>query len=341
MSLTWHPDWELQPYNTFGLSGRARWFAQVRHPSELAEVRAWMQQTQLPVRVLGSGSNVLLSGDVEAIVIQLMTQDIRIESEQEGETVVLTAEAGVIWQHLVEHSLDLGLSGLENLSLIPGTVGAAPVQNIGAYGVELCDLCDGVTAFHWPTGQVQEFSVSDCAFEYRDSIFKRQANHWCILRVRFRLSRSGVPECLDYGVIRQYLTQRGIDRPSAREVSQIICQIRMEKLPDPNVLGNAGSFFKNPVVSVQQAHQLKERYPNVVCYPQAQEQVKLAAAWLIERAGWKGKRIGSVGVHHSQPLVLVNYGQATGAEVLAVAHQIQADVWQQFGVRLEQEPVLF
>jgi UDP-N-acetylmuramate dehydrogenase len=255
----------------------------------------------------------------------------------DGEQVLVEAEAGEPWHPFVQWTLAQGLVGLENLSLIPGTVGAAPVQNIGAYGVELKDLFAGLTALDRHTGELREFSLEECGFAYRDSLFKRESGRWLILRVRFALSRSAALH-LDYGPVRQRLAEQGIDAPTALDVGQAICAIRSEKLPDPAVLGNAGSFFKNPVVPAALAQRLRAEHADLVGYPQADGQVKLAAAWLIERAGWKGFREGDAGVHRLQALVLVNYGSATGAQLLALAQRIQADIAQRFAVELEIEP---
>ncbi|MGH8846084.1 MAG: UDP-N-acetylmuramate dehydrogenase, partial [Polaromonas sp.] len=219
----------------------------------------------------------------------------------------------------------------------PGTVGAAPMQNIGAYGVELKDVFVGLTALDRQTGELREFSLLACAFAYRDSVFKREAGRWLILRVRFALSRASELH-LDYGPVRQRLAELGISAPTATDVSQAICTIRSEKLPDPTELGNAGSFFKNPLVAPELAERLRVEHSDLVAYPQVDGQIKLAAGWLIERAGWKGFRDGDAGVHRSQALVLVNYGAATGRQLLGLAQRIQADVLARYGVSLEIEP---
>jgi UDP-N-acetylmuramate dehydrogenase len=257
--------------------------------------------------------------------------------QDDGDQVLVEAEAGEPWHPFVQWTLQHGLVGLENLSLIPGTVGAAPVQNIGAYGVELKDLFAGLTALDRHSGELREFSLNDCGFAYRDSLFKREAGRWVILRVRFALHRAARLH-LDYGPLRQRLAEQGIAEPTAVDVSQAICAIRREKLPDPAVLGNAGRFFKNPMVSAELAQRLTAEHADLVAYPQADGRVKLAAGWLIERAGWKGFREGDAGVHRLQALVLVNYGQASGQQLLALAQRIQADILQRFAVDLEIEP---
>ena len=260
--------------------------------------------------------------------------------EDDGERVVVEAEAGEVWHAFVLWTLEQGLSGQENLSQNPGTVGAAPMQNIGAYGVEIKDVFAGLTALDRQTGELREFSLAECNFAYRDSLFKQQAGRWLILRVRFALSRA-MHLHLEYGPVRQRLAEQGIEQPTACDVSRAICSIRSEKLPDPAVLGNAGSFFKNPLVSASLAAELKLAHPGLIGYPQADGQVKLAAGWLIETAGWKGFREADAGVHRLQSLVLVNYGSATGLQLLALAQRIQADIEQRFAVQLEMEPNLY
>lgn len=329
----------LKPFNTFGVDVTARLFAEAHTDDDVREALAYSAEHDLPLMVLGGGSNLLLTGDVQALVLRMASRGIRIVREDCLETVI-EAEAGEAWHPFVVTCLELGLSGLENLSLIPGTVGAAPMQNIGAYGVEIKDVFHSLTALDRQTGELREFSVEDCAFGYRDSLFKHQTGRWLILRVRFLL-RSSAQLNLEYGPVRQRLTDQGIAQPTPRDVSAAICAIRSEKLPDPAVLGNAGSFFKNPVVSGVLAEQLKQKYPALVAYPQPDGQVKLAAGWLIEQAGWKGYREGDAGVHNLQSLVLVNYGQATGLQLHALAQRIQADIAKRFGIELEMEPNLY
>lgn len=286
--------------------------------------------------VIGAGSNLLLTADIPALVLRMATRGIRQLSD-DGTRVVIEAEAGEAWHPFVQWTLAQGLSGLENLSLIPGTVGAAPMQNIGAYGVEIKDVFAGLTALDRQTGELRDFTLAECNFAYRDSLFKQQVGRWLILRVRFALNRVEHLH-LEYGPVRQRLTEQGIEQPSASDVSQAICSIRSEKLPDPAVLGNAGSFFKNPVVGAQLAAQIRLAHPGLVGYPQPDGQVKLAAGWLIEQAGWKGFREGDAGVHRLQSLVLVNYGGATGLELLELAQRIQKDIFERFNVELEMEP---
>lgn len=339
MSLQLLSDASLKPFNTFGIDVRAAWLVEATSQAQIIEALRIAQQRQWPVLVIGGGSNLLLAGDIPGLVLRVATRGIRLLSDEAGQ-VIVEAEAGESWHGLVLHTLELGLAGLENLSLIPGTVGAAPMQNIGAYGVEIKDVFAGLTALDRQNGELREFSLEECRFAYRDSLFKQEPGRWLILRVRFALSR--VPQLhLDYGPVRQRLAEQGIDSPTPRDVSAAICSIRREKLPDPAELGNAGSFFKNPLVSAERAAALKLDYPALVAYPQPDGQVKLAAGWLIEQAGWKGHRQGDAGVHRLQSLVLVNYGQASGAQIEQLADSIQADIHRRFGVRLEMEPNLY
>lgn len=336
MSLSIELNRSLKPFNTLAVEASAARFAEAHSDQDVIEALAESRQLNLPLWILGGGSNLVLSGDVNALVLRMGTLGIRI-IEDNGERVVVEAAAGEPWHPFVLHCLELGLCGLENLSLIPGTVGAAPIQNVGAYGVEIKDVFAGLTALDRETGSTVDFELAACEFGYRESLFKRQAGRFIILRVRFLLTRS-INLRLDYGPVRQWLQQHAILSPTSMDVSRAISAIRSEKLPDPKVLGNAGSFFKNPVVSESVAEALRRRYADLVAFPQDDGQVKLAAGWLIEKAGWKGYRNGDAGVHGLQALVLVNYGHATGRQILALAREIQADIAERFGVQLEVEP---
>ena len=339
MSLQLQINASLKPFNSFGVDVRASLFAQARSDADVHEALLCAAEQKLPLLVIGGGSNLLLTGDVQALVLQMASRGIRL-LEDDGERVVVEAEAGEVWHAFVLWTLEQGLSGLENLSLIPGTVGAAPMQNIGAYGVEIKDVFAGLTALDRQTGELREFELAECNFGYRDSVFKQHPGRWLILRVRFALSRAAHLH-LEYGPVRQRLSEQGVEHPTASDVSRAISSIRSEKLPDPAVLGNAGSFFKNPVVPALLAAELKLVYPGLIGYPQPDGQVKLAAGWLIETAGWKGFREADAGVHRLQSLVLVNYGSATGEQLLALAHRIQIDIDQRFGVQLEMEPNVY
>ncbi len=339
MTVQWQEQVSLKPYNTFGIDVKARYFSQAQDDQEVRQALAQAQQGGLPVLVIGGGSNLLLTRDIDALVLHMASRGRRVLSD-DGERIVVEAEAGEPWHPFVQWTLAQGYCGLENLSLIPGTVGAAPMQNVGAYGVEIKDVFVGLTALDRKTGELRDFGLAECAFGYRDSLFKRNPGRWLILRVRFALNRT-LQAHLDYGPVRQRLAEQGVTEPTAQSISEAICSIRREKLPDPALLGNAGSFFKNPVVSAELVERIRAQYPGVVAYPQADGQVKLAAGWLIEQAGWKGHREGDAGVHRLQSLVLVNYGQASGAQMHALARRIQADILERFGVALEMEPNLY
>ncbi|MDO8329246.1 MAG: UDP-N-acetylmuramate dehydrogenase [Fluviicoccus sp.] len=332
---------ESQPltrYNTFGIKAQTRFLALVDSDAELRFLLLSVTARNLPLMVLGSGSNMVLRGDFPGLVLVMRQKGIQRLSATQDE-VVVEAAAGEIWHDFVQYCLAQGWYGLENLSLIPGTVGAAPVQNIGAYGVEVKDSLCGLTAMHRETGVTRDFTAAECRFAYRDSIFKQDAaGQWIITRVRFRLSQRPLAHA-EYGDIRRQLQATGVDRPSPRQVADAIIAIRRSKLPDPAQIGNAGSFFKNPVVPTAQFDRLRQDFPELPAYPQASG-VKLAAGWLIERAGWKGKTLGEAGVYDKQALVLVNRGKATGCDILTLAAAIQRDVSDKFGVALEIEPVI-
>lgn len=336
MSLLIEQNRSLKAFNTFAVEACAAHFAEAQGDQDVAEALLEARHLGVPLWILGGGSNLVLTTDLDALVLRMASRGVRV-IEDDGERVIIEAEAGEPWHPFVLLSLELGLSGLENLSLIPGTVGAAPIQNVGAYGVEIKDVFVGLTALDRETGAQREFDLQACEFGYRDSVFKRQAGRYIILRVRFALQRTANPQ-LDYGPLRQWLQQHAIDSPTPADVSRAVCAIRSEKLPDPGVLGNAGSFFKNPLVPRSMADALRDRFPDLVSFPQAEGQVKLAAGWLIERAGWKGYRDGDAGVHKLQALVLVNYGQATGQQIIQLARRIQADIAERFAVHLEIEP---
>ncbi len=326
----------LKPFNSFGIDVRAQLFAEAHSDHDVRDALAYATAHALPLLVIGGGSNLLLTQDIQALVLRMATQGIRV-LQDDGQHVVIEAEAGEAWHPFVLWTLEKGFCGLENLSLIPGTVGAAPMQNIGAYGVEIKDVFAGLTALDRHTGELRDFSLQECNFAYRDSLFKHEVGRWLILRVRFALSRVSHLK-LDYGPVQQRLAGQGITEATPSDVSRAICSIRREKLPDPAELGNAGSFFKNPLVSQVLAAELKALYPDLVAYPQADGQVKLAAGWLIDKAGWKGFREGDAGVHKLQALVLVNYGDATGQDIANLALRIQRDIAERFKVDLEMEP---
>jgi UDP-N-acetylmuramate dehydrogenase len=328
----------LLKLNSFGIAAQASAFLRIENAQQLKQIRADAQLAAMPRLILGGGSNLVFSDKLDALVLQMVMMGKQIVAE-DNEFVFVSAAAGETWHEFALWTLHEGLGGLENLSLIPGTVGAAPIQNIGAYGVEMQDYFHHLTAFDFLTGEVVTLDKNACQFSYRDSIFKHDyRDRMVILSVVFALPKIWQPR-LNYGDVAQRLVAQGISAPSPKEISEAIIAIRRSKLPDPAEIGNAGSFFKNPIVSAELRDCLLAQYPAMVSYVQTTGGYKLAAGWLIEQSGWKGKAQGKVGVYHKQALVLVNLGGATGAEVRKLAQQIQADVMAKFGVRLEVEPV--
>ena len=332
----------LDARNTFGVAACAPMLVEVADAAALPELFGYAMLRDGPVLVLGGGSNLLFAGDPAATVLALGGQDIRL-IEDDGRLAIVRADAGVEWHALVLWTLGHGLAGLENLALIPGTVGAAPIQNIGAYGVEVREHVHVVEAFDRMRGGVVRLQRGDCAFAYRDSIFKRAPDRYVVIAVEFELSR-GLQFRLDYAGLADELLAMGIDaaaldgvRPS--QVAEAVCRIRRRKLPDPAVLGNAGSFFKNPIVPAAHADALQSAQPSLPVFRGSDASTrKLSAAWLIDACGWKGFREGDAGVAASHALVLVNHGQASGAQLLGLARRIAASVHERFGVALEPEP---
>ncbi|GLZ17992.1 UDP-N-acetylenolpyruvoylglucosamine reductase [Burkholderia plantarii] len=334
------PDYPLREHNTFGFDVRARFAATVGTPAGFVAAARDPRVAGLPVRVLGGGSNVVFTGDVDALVL---INDVRGRAlvGEDGEAWYVEAGGGENWHAFVDWTLAAGMPGLENLALIPGTVGAAPIQNIGAYGIEMRERFAALKAVELASGELVQFDAAACAFGYRDSVFKREARErFAIVSVTFRLPKRWEPRT-NYADVAREFAAGGIEPAAAtpRDVFDAVVAIRRAKLPDPRVLGNAGSFFKNPVIDAAQCAALREREPELVAYPQPDGRVKLAAGWLIDRCGWKGRALGAAAVHDRQALVLVNRGGATGADVLALARAIEADVEARFGVRLEAEPV--
>jgi len=337
----------LQAHNTFGIVAKARVLVRVRGEAQVQELLADPEYGTIPKFVLGGGSNIVLTGDVKPLVLKVEVPGRRLVEDGPRATIV-EAGAGENWHDFVTWTLDQGFPGLENLALIPGTVGAAPVQNVGAYGVELQDRFESLDAIDLFTGRTFSLDAAQCAFGYRDSVFKHTAvqqgdfglnGRALILRVRLRLPKPWKPE-LGYLDLQRKIQESGIARPSARQICDWVCAVRGAKLPDPRVIGNAGSFFKNPTVTPEQCLDIIAREPNIVHYPMPDGSVKLAAGWLIDACGWKGKSVGNAGVYEKQALVLVNRGGATGGEVVTLARAIQTSVYERFGIRLEPEPVV-
>lgn len=329
----------LKSLNSFGVEARAERLVELRESADLPAALELLR-AHPPALILGGGSNLLFTRDPPGTVLRVSLSGRRVLREVGGETLV-EAAAGENWHAFVGWTLEHGLCGLENLSLIPGCVGASPIQNIGAYGVEMHECFDSLDAVALRDGALRRFDGSDCAFGYRDSLFKHpDGAGWLITAVRFRLSRE--PRLrLDYGEIRDELRALGIVAPTPADVACAVCAIRRRKLPDPASIGNAGSFFKNPVVEPGLAERLRAAHPGMPVHPgTSPATVKLSAAWLIDRCGWKGYRDGDAGVHERHALVLVNHGHAGGAQILALAERIRESVRQRFGVELEREPVV-
>jgi len=325
----------LKNFNSFGIEASARYFAEISHEDELVELFMDPQWKETPRLVMGGGSNMLLLDDYDGLVIRMNIRG--IEHRISHNDVFVEAGAGEVWNDLVNYCVAHQYAGLENLSLIPGSVGASPIQNIGAYGVELKDVFASCRAFEIASGTFKTFTKADCGFGYRESVFKTELKgQYIITCVKFHLSL--IPNInLRYGAIEQELQNRGISTPTIKDVSQVVSHIRVSKLPDPSTIGNAGSFFKNPVIDKDTFNRLHQQFPNVVNYPAGDGLVKLAAGWLIEQCGWKGKTVGNTGTWKNQALVLVNHGGATGTEIYALSSQIIDSVYTKFGVSLERE----
>jgi len=401
----------LKPFHTFGMEAEARYFVEAKTHSEVLTLLNYRHMIHMPILFLGGGSNVIFTGDFSGIVIRINSKGIVIREENENQ-VLVTAEAGETWDEFVQYCVSRGWAGLENLSLIPGTVGAAPIQNIGAYGVEVKDVIESVQVVEINSGKQKRFTTEECQFGYRDSIFKRDLKgKVIILNVTFRLDKiselqgnrvtglqgnrvtglqgnrvtglqgnrvtglqgdraaesqsesvTGLSLLkLDYGDIRPELEYLGVSVPTISDVREAVCNIRRRKLPDPAEIGNAGSFFKNPLICHEHFISLQDRFPAIPFYPLAPDNdylaekasrpaahtisegavktayAKIPAAWLIEQCGWKGYRTGDAGVHPNQPLVLVNYGNATGLQIVGLANQIMDSVYRKFGITLEME----
>lgn len=329
---------DLTSCNTLGLRSGASALVRYRHADELPELSR-LAAEHGAVFVLGGGSNVVLAPRLESLVVKVESRGIRVMEESSTELVV-EAQAGECWHDFVALCMENGWPGLENLALIPGTVGAAPVQNIGAYGVELDQWLHSVVAWNLQEGRLRELSRDECRFSYRDSFFKHEpAGRWLIVAVRFRLPRPWQPVLGYPDLARHPVLLAAGKAVEARQIFEAVCEVRRRKLPDPAVLGNAGSFFKNPIVGAERYEALRKQYEQLVAYPQDDGSYKLAAGWLIDQAGWKGRRMGPMGVHDRQALVLVNHGGASSRDIAALAEAVRADVQKRFGVLLEQEPV--
>ncbi|MEY2151500.1 UDP-N-acetylmuramate dehydrogenase [Rhodanobacter sp. 115] len=321
--------------NTLRVAAQARLLAEVRDAAKLPELLAYPAVRSGKVLVLGEGSNVLFAGDFDGTVMAMATQGVQVEAD--GERARIAVAAGERWDDFVRWTLGQGFAGLENLILIPGTVGAAPIQNIGAYGTEVAEFIESVEAWDTREQRVATLDNAACAFAYRDSVFKCEPDRYVVTAVRFSLPRQHELR-LDYAGIREELRRMGVDKPAPFHVAEAVIHLRTRKLPDPAVIGNAGSFFKNPVVDAALAEALQRDHPELTAWPQPDGRRKLSAAWLIEAAGFKGRREGDAGISNRHALVLVNHGHASGAELWAFAQQVIEGVQAKFGVRLEPEP---
>jgi len=325
----------LKPYNSFGIDVKASYFAEIFSEADLARLFKNEIVKSQKLLIIGGGSNVLFTQDYNGLVIKISIKG--IQSEMIDGKVLVTAGAGEVWNDFVNYCVGHHFAGVENLSLIPGTVGASPIQNIGAYGVELKDVFESCSAFEIKTGKIKVFTYDDCHFGYRESIFKGELKgKYIITSVTFRLSAEAKINT-SYGAIETELLNRGIENPNIADVSSAVSHIRVSKLPDPSTIGNAGSFFKNPVIEKHEFADIVAKHPDVVHYPTADDKIKLAAGWLIEQCGWKGKVVGQTGTWKNQALVLVNHGHATGTEVYNFSEQIIDSIKSTFGVTLERE----
>jgi UDP-N-acetylmuramate dehydrogenase len=328
-------NFSLKEYNSFGIDVKADKFVSIEDLEDLREILRTSYASEL--FILGGGSNMLLTGDLQKTVLHIALKGKKIISQSDTE-VIIEAQAGENWHELVLWTLEQNYGGLENLSLIPGNVGTAPIQNIGAYGVELKDNFVSCKALHVQTLEEKEFNLTDCEFDYRNSIFKnRLKGQFIITSVRFKLTKKDHRLHTEYGAIGAELEKLGIKSPRIQDISRAVIQIRKSKLPDPKEIGNSGSFFKNPIVSKDKFIALQESYPEIPSYKISEQEFKVPAGWLIDKAGLKAYRDGDAGVHKNQALVLVNYGEATGQEILNLSKKVQYDIKLKFGIVLEPE----
>lgn len=331
-------NFDLKPFNTFGISAKCSYFGTFATIDELKSALIEVKAMDLPLMILGGGSNILLTKDFEGIVLRNEIKGFEILDESENQVIVRSG-AGEVWHEFVLKCLENNFAGIENLSLIPGSVGASPMQNIGAYGVEIKDVFYQLDALHIASGEIHTFSKDACEFGYRESVFKRKLkNQYVLTHVEYRLQKDAKVNT-SYGAINDELKAQGIENPTIRDVSNAVIAIRQSKLPDPREIGNAGSFFKNPVVDKALVDKLLKTYPDMPNYPDQfiPSLVKLPAGWLIEKAGFKGMRIENYGVHAKQALVLVNYGGSAGKDIYDLSTKILATIKKKFGVDLERE----
>ncbi|NVO03900.1 MAG: UDP-N-acetylmuramate dehydrogenase [Bacteroidetes bacterium] len=326
----------LKNLNTFGIEAYANFFIELNNSDQIIEFLENSEYRNQPLLILGGGSNLLFANDFEGIVLKINNKGIVVVSEDE-DFVIVKAFAGEVWLEFVDYCVEKNWGGIENLALIPGNVGSCPVQNIGAYGVEVKDTLFEIDAFRISDGQKRTFKNSECNFGYRNSIFKQELkNQYIIEAVSFKLRKKPILN-RTYQALEREIQILGIENPTIKDLSEIICKIRREKLPDPEEIGNAGSFFKNPTINSENFKKLISEFPNIAYFKQSDGSFKLAAAWLIEQCRWKGSRFGDAGVHKNQALVLVNYGNAKGTEIVELAKNIQKSVLENFRVHIEME----
>ncbi len=329
----------LKPYNTFGLDVKAKYFVEVNNLTDLKEIVKANDSQKL--FILGGGSNMLLTTDIDKIVVKLNLKGIEV-IETNDNSVLVEAQAGENWHEFVLWALSHDFGGIENLSLIPGNVGTTPIQNIGAYGVEVKDCLHSCKALNLKTLKIEEFTNKDCEFAYRESIFKNSLkDQYIITSVTFKLTKNQHNLKIEYGAIQKELDTDKIQNPTIQDISNAVIRIRQSKLPDPKEIGNSGSFFKNPIVSTETFNHLINIYPNMPHYILNDQEVKIPAGWLIEKIGFKGYRIGDAGVHNLQALVLVNYGKATGSQIKKLSQTIQNEVNKVFGISISAEVNIF
>ncbi|MBL6594002.1 MAG: UDP-N-acetylmuramate dehydrogenase [Flavobacteriales bacterium] len=329
-------NYPLLKLNTFGVDVKAKYFTSINTINELIELTKTNVFKDLELLILGGGSNILFTKNFDGLVIlnNIKGKEIIYQNQQ---SIFLKIGAGENWHELVMYCVDNGWGGIENLSLIPGNTGTAPMQNIGAYGVEIKETFIELEALEISSGKIVKFNNSDCEFGYRESVFKnKMKNQYIIINITLELKKNPVLN-INYGDVKAILESQNIKNPGIKEVSNAIISIRQSKLPDPKKIGNSGSFFKNPIVSLNQLELIKKKYPNVVNYEINENEFKIAAGWLIERAGWKGKKFNNYGIHEKQALVLVNYGLANGMEIFELSEKIILDIKDKFGITLEKE----
>ena len=329
-------DHSLKNFNTFGVDVKTKFFTEVFSEEELIALIKDENLRKEKKYLLGGGSNILFTKNFDGIIIKVSIGGIKVIDEN-SDSVLIRAGAGIIWNDLVKFCVEKNFGGIENLTLIPGTVGAAPIQNIGAYGQELADIFESLSGAYIESGERKIFNKKECSFSYRSSIFKNELkNKFVITSVRLKLSKNPQPNT-SYKILREYLLEKKIFNPTIKDISSAVASIRRNRLPDPSKIGNAGSFFKNPVMRKKEYSKLKSEFPEIVSFPSEGDSVKLSAGWMIEKCGWKGKRVGEVGTSPDHALIVCNFGKASGAEILEFTMRLKEEVANKFGIKLEEE----